>query len=41
MMLLEEYLKKELKELNKNNIRLIATGRIDELPDTAQNALKK
>jgi undecaprenyl diphosphate synthase len=45
MSLLREYLKKEIPELNKQNIRLGVIGRIHELPDTVQrdlqNALEK
>src|SRR5580698_3796791 len=41
MRLLEFYLKQEIKELNKNNVRLAAIGRIRELPTSAQNQLEK
>jgi undecaprenyl diphosphate synthase len=41
MHLLEFYLKQEIPELNKNNVRLAAIGRIHELPQTAQNQLQK
>jgi len=41
MRLLEFYLKQEIKELNKNNVRLAAIGRIRELPASAQKQLAK
>jgi undecaprenyl diphosphate synthase len=41
MHLLEFYLKQEIPELNKNNVRLAAVGRLHELPQTAQNQLNK
>src|SRR5438552_13813863 len=45
MSLLREYLKKEIPELNRQNIRLGVIGRIDELPKLVQrdleNALEK
>jgi undecaprenyl diphosphate synthase len=45
MSLLQEYLKKEIRELNKQNIRLGVIGRIRELPNPVQkdleNALEK
>jgi undecaprenyl diphosphate synthase len=41
MKLLNEYLKKEVKELKKNNIRLKAIGRISELPTNCQKALNE
>jgi undecaprenyl diphosphate synthase len=45
MDLLREYLKKEIAELNRQNIRLGVIGRIEELPKTVQkdltNALEK
>jgi undecaprenyl diphosphate synthase len=45
MNLLREYLKKEIAELNKQNIRLGVIGRIQELPEPVQrdlqNALEK
>ena len=45
MSLLQEYLKKEIRELNKQNIRLGVIGRIHELPPPVQkdleNALEK
>ncbi len=40
MSLLREYLKKELPELNKQNIRLGVIGRIHELPKTVQTDLQ-
>ena len=41
MHLLEFYLKQEIPELNKNNVRLAAIGRIHELPGSAQKQLAK
>jgi undecaprenyl diphosphate synthase len=41
MHLLEFYLKQEIPELNKNNVRLAAVGRLHELPQTAQRQLDK
>jgi len=41
MRLLEFYLKQEIAELNKSNVRLTAIGRIHELPDSAQRQLQK
>jgi len=41
MRLLEFYLKQEIAELNKSNVRLTAIGRIHELPDSAQQQLEK
>jgi undecaprenyl diphosphate synthase len=41
MHLLEFYLKQEIPELNKNNVRLAAIGRIHELPQGAQKQLQK
>ncbi len=45
MALLREYLKKEIAELNNQNIRLWVIGRVDELPKPVQrdlrNALEK
>lgn len=41
MHLLEFYLQREVPELNKNNVRLAAIGRIHELPGTAQRQLAK
>ena len=41
MRLLEFYLKQEISELNKNNVRLAAIGRIHELPRTAQRQLEQ
>ncbi len=40
MRLLREYLKKELRELNQNNIRLGVIGRIHELSDAVQSDLR-
>jgi undecaprenyl diphosphate synthase len=41
MHLLEFYLKQEIPELNKNNVRLAAIGRLHALPETAQRQLTK
>jgi undecaprenyl diphosphate synthase len=41
MHLLELYLKQEIPELNKNNVRLAAIGRLHELPERAQRQLQK
>ncbi len=41
MRLLEFYLKQEIPELNKNNVRLAAIGRLHELPLRAQKQLEK
>jgi len=41
MRLLEFYLKEEIAELNKSNVRLAAVGRVHELPDSAQKQLEK
>src|SRR6266853_1547807 len=41
MHLLEFYLQQEIPELNKNNVRLAAIGRIHELPGSAQKQLAK
>jgi len=41
MRLLEFYLKQEIAELNKSNVRLTAIGRTHELPDSAQRQLQK
>ena len=41
MRLLEFYLKQEIPELNKNNVRLAAIGRIHELPQSAQRQLER
>jgi undecaprenyl diphosphate synthase len=41
MHLLEFYLKQEIPELNRNNVRLAAVGRLHELPQTAQRQLNK
>jgi undecaprenyl diphosphate synthase len=41
MRLLEFYLKQEIKELNKNNVRLAAIGRLNELPASAQQQLDR
>lgn len=40
MALLREYLKKEVKELNKQNIRLGVIGRVGELPKPVQRDLQ-
>lgn len=39
MKLLERFLVKEIPELNDNNVRLVASGRIDALPASAQKKL--
>ncbi len=41
MHLLELYLKQEIPELDKNNVRLAAIGRLHELPLRAQQQLQK
>ena len=41
MRLLEFYLKREIAELNKNNVRLAAIGRLHELPESSQRQLDK
>jgi len=41
MHLLEFYLRAEVEELDKNNVRLAAIGRIHEMPGTAQDQLAK
>ena len=41
MRLLEFYLKEEIAELNKSNVRLAAVGWVHELPDSAQKQLEK
>lgn len=41
MGLLREYLKKEIAELNRNNIRFSAIGRIGSLPDAVQRDLSE
>jgi undecaprenyl diphosphate synthase len=41
MHLLEFYLKQEIPELNKNNVRLAAIGRLHALPETAQRQLSR
>jgi len=41
MHLLEFYLKQEIPELDKNNVRLAAIGRLHELPGSAQKQLAK
>lgn len=40
MRLLREYLKKEINELNRQNIRLLVIGRIQELPKPVQQDLQ-
>ncbi len=39
MNLLVEYLNKEVEELNRNNVKINAIGRLEELPQIAQEAL--
>lgn len=41
MRLLEFYLQQEIRELDRNNVRLRAIGRLDELPLRAQRQLEK
>ena len=41
MRLLEFYLKQEIAELDKSNVRLAAIGRVHELPASAQEQLEK
>jgi undecaprenyl diphosphate synthase len=41
MKLLQVYLRQELKELDENNVRLNAIGRLHELPASARTELKK
>jgi undecaprenyl diphosphate synthase len=41
MHLLEFYLQQEIPELDKNNVRLAAIGRLHELPNSAQKQLAK
>ncbi len=41
MHLLEFYLQREVSELDKNNVRLMAIGRLHELPDSARRQLQK
>ncbi len=41
MHLLEFYLQREVADLDKNNVRLAAIGRIHELPESAQRQLQK
>lgn len=41
MLLLVEYLKKELKSLHENNVKIRALGHIDELPKNTYNEIVK
>lgn len=41
MSLLEKFLKEEIPELNENNIRLTASGRLHRLPDSSLKQLKR
>ena len=41
MKLLYETTKREIEELNENNVRLITTGRIDELPQQKREVLER
>lgn len=41
MMLLQTYLKKEVEELNRNNVRLTAIGDIEKLPKSCLEELKR
>ena len=40
MELLKEYLRKELPEIQENDIRFLTIGRVDDLPSSVQRALK-
>ena len=39
MVLLEEMVKKELPDLNKNNVKMVAMGELDKLPEKTKNIL--
>jgi len=41
MILLDQYLKKELRTLMKNNVRLKTIGRTEDLPDNVQQTLRE
>ena len=41
MKLLERYLATEIEDLNKNNVRLVASGELDRLPKSTHKALDK
>ncbi len=41
MRLLREYLRKELPEIHRNNIRLIVIGRLDHLPDAVRGDVQE
>lgn len=41
MILLDQYLKKELRALMKNNVRLRTIGQLEDLPDNVQQTLRK
>ena len=41
MILLDQYLKKELRTLMKNNVRLRTIGQLEDLPDNVQQTLRK
>ncbi len=41
MRLLREYLRKELPEIHKNNIRLLVIGRPEQLPDAVQKDIER
>lgn len=41
MLLLTEFIRKNLTKMKKNKIRLLVTGRIDGLPEEPRNELKK
>lgn len=41
MILLDQYLKKELNTLMKNNVRLSTIGHIEDLPDNVQHTLRE
>jgi undecaprenyl diphosphate synthase len=41
MKLLERFLSDEIPELNENNVRLVASGRLEDLPDSARAAIDR
>jgi undecaprenyl diphosphate synthase len=40
MRLLREYLKQELPEIHRNNIRMLVIGRVDQLPEAVRNDVR-
>ncbi len=40
MRLLREYLKQELPEIHRNNIRMLVIGRVDQLPEEVRNDVR-